>query len=307
MVKRVQQLLGFSLAVSTRKVYRRAWALFKEAMCNTTTPFLGLESLPASINQIMYFIGYLNLLKLSPSTITSYTSALGYAHRAKGWTDPTKNPVVQKMLAAANKLKSQADARLPITLVILVDLVKSLDHTVSNLYHRILFQAMYTIAFFGLMRVGEITKTISGIVPLQLKNLKIYTTHITLTISHFKHNTTMKPFTLVLPRQSLAAVCPVTVMVQYLKVRGPQEGPLFCFPDGGAIPRNFFIKHLKNCFSFCGLDVTLYKSHSFRIGGASFYASLGLSDAQIRTLGRWNSDAFLKYIREQRILMAIAR
>ncbi|KAK6195007.1 hypothetical protein SNE40_000528 [Patella caerulea] len=38
-------------------------------------------------------------------------------------------------------------------------------------------------------------------------------------------------------------------------------------------------------------------THSFRIGGASLAAHNGLSDSQIRQLGRWRSDAFRKYIR----------
>ena len=46
-----------------------------------------------------------------------------------------------------------------------------------------------------------------------------------------------------------------------------------------------------------GLDSTRYKSHSFRISAASFAAERGMSDAQIRALGRWKSNAFLKYIR----------
>jgi hypothetical protein len=33
------------------------------------------------------------------------------------------------------------------------------------------------------------------------------------------------------------------------------------------------------------------------IGAASFAAENGLSDAQIRSMGRWNSNAFRKYIR----------
>ena len=49
--------------------------------------------------------------------------------------------------------------------------------------------------------------------------------------------------------------------------------------------------------SVCGLDSSRYKGHSFRIGAASLSAEKGLSDSQIRAMGRWNSNAFRKYIR----------
>jgi hypothetical protein len=78
---------------------------------------------------------------------------------------------------------------------------------------------------------------------------------------------------------------------------------IFVFANINPIPRYFFNNKLTDCISFCGLDVTRFKSHSLRIGGASHYANLGYSDSQIRVLGRWKSDAFKKYIRGQRIYL----
>ena len=49
------------------------------------------------------------------------------------------------------------------------------------------------------------------------------------------------------------------------------------------------------------LDTSRYKGRSFRIGAASLAAGKGFSDAQIRTLGRWKSDAFKLYIRSERL------
>ena len=49
--------------------------------------------------------------------------------------------------------------------------------------------------------------------------------------------------------------------------------------------------------AFCGLDTSRYKNHSFRIGGACHAADKGYSDAQIRALGRWKSEAFKVYLR----------
>ena len=54
---------------------------------------------------------------------------------------------------------------------------------------------------------------------------------------------------------------------------------------------------LSLAIKYCGLDPSRYKGHSFRIGAASLAADAGMSDAQIRALGRWQSNAFHKYIR----------
>ena len=54
---------------------------------------------------------------------------------------------------------------------------------------------------------------------------------------------------------------------------------------------------LRVLFQACGLDTNRFKGHSFRIGAASEAARLGYSDAQIRLMGRWWSDAVRRYIR----------
>ena len=41
-----------------------------------------------------------------------------------------------------------------------------------------------------------------------------------------------------------------------------------------------------------------FGGHSPRAGGATFYASLGLSEAIIQALGRWSSEAWKIYIRD---------
>ena len=266
---------------------------------------MGSKSLPVSTNKVITFIGFLNCNNLSSSTVLSYVSAIGFVHRFKGLTDPTSTTVVHKLLAAANKFKPKMDSRLPITLIILHNLVQSLRHTVSNPYTRTLFHAMYVVAFFGLMRIGEITQSKDGVVALYLDQLQVFQNYIIITISHFKHNVSLRPIQLVLPSQSDPVICPVQAIKSYLSVRGFEPGPLFTFVDGAPIKRDFFTKGLKDSLNFCGLDTKYFKSHSFRIGAASYYASLGLTDAQLRLIGRWNSDAFLKYIRCQRVLLAV--
>ena len=46
-----------------------------------------------------------------------------------------------------------------------------------------------------------------------------------------------------------------------------------------------------------GLPHNEFGSHNFRIEAATAAAQAGVEDSVIRTMGRWNSSAFLVYIR----------
>ena len=300
-------LLMASMAKSTKTCYTRAWELFGMCMVALNLTFRGILDLPLHHSKILLFIGFLHMHGYSSSTITTYVCALGYIHRIKGFVNPTTMLIVQKTLAAVNKLNPSVDSRLPITLPILEQLNIALCHTVSCPYNRVLLQAMNTTAFYGLMRIGEITRDTEGGISLMLSNITIFHNHIVLKITKFKYNLKRQPFDIVLCRKPQLSICPFTSLINYLKCRGLQPGPLFCFPNMQPISREFFISNLNMNLTFCGLNVKFYKSHSYRIGGASYYASMGMSDEELRLLGRWKGDTFKRYIRCERILSAVNR
>jgi site-specific recombinase XerD len=83
----------------------------------------------------------------------------------------------------------------------------------------------------------------------------------------------------------------------YPALCGNQPGAIFITQYGNPVTREVFAAWLSEAIKFCGLNPTRYKSHSFRIGAASYAAEKGMSNAQICTLGRWKSNYFQKYIR----------
>ena len=48
-----------------------------------------------------------------------------------------------------------------------------------------------------------------------------------------------------------------------------------------------------------GVDPKNYAGHSFRIGAATTANRQGISETTIKTLGRWESSAYLRYIKLQ--------
>ena len=89
-------------------------------------------------------------------------------------------------------------------------------------------------------------------------------------------------------------LCPVTAMLNYLVVRGKQQGPLFMFRDGRFLTRERLVTAIRVALQKARLDCAKYCGHSFRIGAATTAASRGMV---IKTLGRWRSLAYLEYIK----------
>lgn len=294
----MSRLLQSSLQPSSIPTYSRAWRLFSTFF---HTVFPGVEiSLPFSPPTIALFISYLFERNYAVSTVTTYISALGYFHKLHGYADPGKNFIICQMMKGYAKIDTRVDNRLPITLPILHRLVSSSLQLTCSGYNISLFQAMCLFAFHTFSRIGEITQNQSNhnVQFHQLSavlNSKNEVLSFKFTFYDYKHSYNQRPFTLnILPSN---VCCPVQYLVSYLKVRGNSPGPLFRMADTSPVSRAYFSSTLSTVLKFCSMDPTRYKGHSFRIGAASNAADKGLSDAQIRVLGRWRSNAFRKYIR----------
>ena len=79
-------------------------------------------------------------------------------------------------------------------------------------------------------------------------------------------------------------ICPVKAMLNYLAVRGQQEGPLFLFRNGTYLTRQRLVAAVRLAIGRAGLDPSKYCGHSFRIGAATTTAKKGLEDSVMKTL-----------------------
>ena len=145
---------------------------------------------------------------------------------------------------------------------------------------------------FAFLRIGEITynSPIDAGVPYQVHHLaKLVDSSkrvvaLKLTFGNFKHSYNQRPFSIILHRHN--SCCSVRLLLDYLSLQGNRPGPLFLNSDNSPVSWTIFAELLSLSLKACVLDSTRYKGHSFRIGAASFAAERGMSDAQIRALGR---------------------
>ena len=208
------------------------------------------------------------------------------------------------MLEGYGKIGYKLDSRLPITLPILVRIIKDLDNFCVSQYELLMFKAMCAMAFFAFLRIGELTVSKRDSVNGNLLQLdQVSKKHsgngnvvsLIITFTSYKHNYNQHPFSIVLNTQPKA--CPIQSFLDYLSVRGTVHGPLFINHNGSPVLRSEFSKMLGSVIRLCNLDPNRYKGHSFRVGAATYAAEQGVFDTKIRHLDRWKSEAFKKYIR----------
>lgn len=244
---------------------------------------------------------------LKIQTIKCYLSGVRSLQIANGFPDPQIGPNLPRLEGIIKGVKrSQMEAgvtsrpRLPITPNILSLIQSSLPDSRDG---RMVWAAC-CVGFFGFLRAGEFTvpslEAYDAAVHLSLADVALDShsapSVLKLTIKASKTDPFRKGVDLFLGRTP-SSVCPVKAMVGYLFSRGPAPGPLFLFQDGSVLSRPRLVTAVRRCLSASGFSEEAYCGHSFRIGAATTAATKGVEDSTIQTLGRWQSAAYLRYVR----------
>ena len=104
-------------------------------------------------------------------------------------------------------------------------------------------------------------------------------------------------------RSGAAWCCPViTAWRMVANVRAEKfdsNSPLCVYRDKTGLKRvmgHDITKAIKRAAAVIGVNPRSYSSHSLRSGGATAMFLGGATDATVRLFGRWNSDAYLRYL-----------
>ena len=201
--------------------------------------------------------------------------------------------------------RSQGDSfnrqsRAPITIQHLWDMSAFIHDSAFTEHDKAMWRSVILCAFFGLLRVSEFTTASQNFDPTTHLSPHDITFNEAFSIMYvYIKSSKTDPFrvgvTIRLAAIANHRLCPVQAMRLYLTFREHTNGPLFRFSNGVSLTRRFVSAFL--LLSLPG--VCNINTHSFRIGGASAAFAAGASDALIRTMGRWNSDCFHRYLRLQ--------
>ena len=292
------QLVTASLSVNTRHAYATALANFSTFRSNYALPL----QWPVPETHIHAYITYLFHNGYAPSTAAMHISAISFQHKINHNFDNTSTFAISKMLEGYKRLRANPDNRMPIMYNTLVAICKILGNICISEYETLLFRAAYRLAFFGLFRVSELVFTSSQQPdqPLQVSDV-LCTTKAGQNILRIRQrkakcNQTGKPYIIDIPAIE-STECPLLAMEAFLKIRPHKSVYLFCHINGQPLTRYQFGAVLNKAITALNLPTTHFRTHSFRIGAASWLASKGVSYETIKKMGRWQSNSFLKYIR----------
>ena len=284
----LDMLLTTALAPNTQAAYQRSWVKYTK-FCT----LFGLSAhLPVSTDKILKFISYLHLNKVPFQSITPILSAISYKHKLSDLPDPCKAFKVSQVLNSLKRINPTVQQKFPITLTLLQKMVNSLGLLGLSEYETSLFRSMFTIQFYFALRIGELTDSQHNIT---LEQVLVKQNSLTISFNTFKHSSSLTSCPHEVHRVNNHP-CPVVELKNYLASRDKANGPLFKLGNK-PVPRHVYNNKIKTVLKLLGEDTTKYSAHSFRIGATTYWASKGMSELQIKQLGRWKSDAIFKYLR----------
>lgn len=255
---------------------------------------------------------------LKHRSVKTYLSAVRHLQISMGLGDPfgagASFPRLEYVLRGVKRVEARKEGankqRLPITPSILAQL-RDVWAPQGHTWEIRLIWAASTLCFFAFLRAGEMTTPTRSSYDPQVHlcyrdiafNDPLAPTVMEVTLKQSKTDPFRKGVKLAVGRVT-SRLCPVAAMLRFLAVRGSSPGPLFTFQDGSFLSRERFVLMVRAALQKAGIKEHDYCGHSFRIGAATTAARKGVEDSIIKTLGRWESVAYLQYVRIPREQLA---
>lgn len=269
---------------NTRKSYRAAVSHFE-------IEWGGF--LPATADSMVrYLAAYASVL--AHNTLKQRVSAIGQWHVDQGFPDPTKAPVVRKMLRGIQELHPAQEKRAkPLQLEALEQTCAWLEQQREQAQHQGRFgdllrhtrdKALLLIGFWRGFRSDELARLeIDRIEAVPGEGMSIY-------LPRTKTDRSLKGTTYKTP--ALSKLCPVAAYLDWLAVSGLKSGAVIRGIDrwgtmsDEAVNSASIIPLFRRILKGAGVaDVHLYSSHSLRRGFASWASANG-----------WDMRALMEYV-----------
>ena len=207
------------------------------------------------------------------------------------------HPLVQATICGSRKVRADpVHRKLPLCPHHLAHFMRLAE--ASGLYDDLLFVVILSCGFYACHRIGELVQRNDRSLFDSRKVIKRASLTFSLRraqyhLPYHKADPFFRGTTILLGSHDVA--CPVQLLSSFVTRRDALHhgrSPLSLTEQGHHPTRQWFDRRFFSTFN------RSFGGHSLRAGGATYFASLGLSEDIIQALGRWSSQAWKVYIHD---------
>lgn len=195
--------------------------------------------------------------------------------------------LVSKMLEGMRRVHKTVDTGLPISDELLGLIIKTLPSICISDFEVALFASAFSLSMVFL-RVGEVALNKEGQAKqvIKIENIKLIKEggkeKILVHLPFTKTEQHGKGPVLDIYAQIGSDICPIYLLKKYLTRRSSNNGPLYCHFSGKPVTRYQFSVVLNKALRGMGIDSSKIKTHSFRIGAASYHFERGTQRRKLK-------------------------
>ena len=289
---------------STKLNYHGIWSNFNKFLVKLDTiPKTWEHRVCLYCSYLVYHCG------IKSSTLKSYVSAIKYTLEADGYSWNLDKVLLASFAKTCQSLNDVVKTRLPIGGGLLEIILFEVErkYRQHQYYLEIMYKHLFSIAYHGLFRIGELT---SGSHPIKAKDVHISDEKdkmLFILYSSKTHGIESRPQEIKISGKTCSNkldigqkyFCPFKLGREYQTIRSGyyhKSDPYFVFSDGSFVRPRHVRTVLRQILRSLNLNDKLYDTHSFRIGRATDLLKFK-SVEEIKRLGRWKSNAVYKYLR----------
>jgi integrase len=241
-----------------------------------------------------------SIRKLASSSIRNYLSAVrSFCVDIGASTLSFYDPTLVRLLEGITRLQRANDparkrVRLPITVSLLNRMIPKFPTSKAG----IMLRAACTTGVYGLLRAGEMTVKSSRHNLLTRADITWSPDGAEIHLKRSKTDYLRAGVTIKLFANG-SLHCPIKLLRQAWEAAVDKAPSAALFQDGRGRPLKYvnLLKSIKGAIKALRLPLQHYSCHSLRAGGATTLALMGYPDSLIKTLGRWRSLAYQRYIK----------
>ena len=303
----IERLKCVQNRTSTRNNYLSVWRKFNEFIIRLDKKPQYWEDRASLFGAYLVDQGY------QSTTLRSYMSAIKCILKDDGYTWNDSKLLLSTLVHGCHVENDTVRTRLPIQIGLLELIMFELQRMFGSQYYlEILYKTLFCIAYYGLFRIGELTKS-EHCIKAKDVHISDNKDKILLVLRSSKtHGKYDKPQEIVISANEnyydqtnkyvkRAVFCPFQLASHYFELRGGYEedtDEMFIFKDRQPVLSSHVCKVMRQAITALGLNPMLYNTHSYRAGRAfDLVFKFEKSVEFVKSAGRWKSSTVYKYIK----------